>query len=290
MHQVERVSEHVWRVPVPVATLPPYDHTNAYVVADGGVALVVDPGSPLAAGTDAIAQALAEAGAGLVKGIVVTHGHPDHWEGLEYALRRFDGPAVYVHAYEAERVAVGARKVRVTADVVVTVGDLAVELVHTPGHSPGHLTVVVRQPSGLPEAALAGDLVTASGSVWVGKPEGDVAAYLASLERLIAIAPGALGPGHGPLVPDPVGRLREQRAHRLEREQQVLAALQAGPLDPDGLTTTIYPGADGQLRDLARLSVLAHLDKLEAEGRVRRLGEGDEAPFALAQRALDEAG
>ncbi len=277
----ERVSEHVWRVPVAVATLPPYDHTNAYVIADGGVGLVVDPGSPLAASTDAVAAALAAAGARFVKGVVLTHGHPDHWEGLEAALARFDGPSVYVHAAEAERVAVDAHKVLVTDDVVITVGDLAVELVVTPGHSPGHLSVVVRPPSGAPEAALAGDLVAATGSVWVGKPEGDVAAYLASLDRLVAIAPTVLGPGHGPVVTDPVGRLREQREHRLEREEQVVQALRAGPLDAAAVTRTIYPGADGQLRDLARLSVLAHLDKLEAEGRVRRLGEGDEAPFAL---------
>ncbi|HEX7040506.1 MAG TPA: MBL fold metallo-hydrolase [Trueperaceae bacterium] len=281
-HAAERVSEHVWRVPVAVATLPPYDHTNAYVIADGGVGLVVDPGSPLAASTDAIASALGEAGVRLVKGIVLTHGHPDHWEGLAAALERFDAPSVYVHAAEAERVAVDARKVLVTNDVVITVGDLAVELIHTPGHSPGHLSAVVRPPHGPPEAALAGDLVAATGSVWVGKPEGDVGAYLASLERLIAVTPPVLGTGHGPVVTDPVGRLKEQRAHRLEREEQVLRALQAGPLDASAVTRTIYPGADGQLRDLARLSVLAHLDKLEAEGRVRRLGDGDEAPFALA--------
>lgn len=277
----ERVSEHVWRVPVPVATLPPYDHTNAYVIADNGVALVVDPGSPLAAATEALAATLAEAGARLVKGIVLTHGHPDHWEGLAAALARFDHPAVYVHAAEAERVAVDAHKVLVTSDVVITVGDLTVELMHTPGHSPGHLSVVVRPAAGRAEAALAGDLVTASGSVWVGKPEGDVGDYLESLDKLILIAPKALGPGHGPLVEDPVGRLQEQRAHRLERERQVEESLRAGPLDATAITRTIYPGAEERLQELARLSVLAHLDKLEEEGRVRRLGEGDDAPFAL---------
>ncbi len=277
----EKVSAHVTRVPVPVATLPPYDHTNAYVIANGGVALIVDPGSPLASATEALATAVAEAGARTVKGIVLTHSHPDHWDGLAPALSRFDRPSVYVHAAEAERVDVPANKVVVQDRVVLTVGDLTAVLMHTPGHSPGHVSVVVEDPAGAVEAVLAGDLVTARGSVWVGKPEGDVGGYLDSLSRLIELAPPALGPGHGPLVDDPVGRLTEQRAHRLEREAQVVAALEAGPLDAPGITSTIYPSVDSELRELARLSVLAHLEKLEADGRVRRLEDGDSAPFAL---------
>lgn len=277
----EKASAHVTRVPVPVATLPPYDHTNAYVIADGGVALIVDPGSPLASATEALATAVAAAGARTVKGIVLTHGHPDHWEGLSDAVSRFDRPSVYVHAAESERVDVDAHKVLVQDKVILTVGDVTAELVHTPGHSPGHVSVVVRDSRGAVEAVLAGDLVTASGSVWVGKPEGDVGAYLRSLDALLELAPPALGPGHGPLVDDPAGRLAEQRTHRLEREGQVVAALEAGPLDPAGITATIYPGVDGDLRELARLSVLAHLEKLEGEGRVRRLEDSDAAPFAL---------
>ena len=278
----EKASAHVTRVPVPVATLPPYDHTNAYVVADGGVALIVDPGSPLASATESLATAVAAAGARTVKGIVLTHSHPDHWEGLADALARFDGPSVYVHAAEEARVSVEAHKILVQDKVVLTVGDVTAELIHTPGHSPGHVSVVVRDSRGEVEAVLAGDLVTASGSVWVGKPEGDVGAYLRSLNALLELAPPALGPGHGPLVDDPAGRLAEQRAHRLEREGQVVAALEAGPLDAAGITATIYPGVDGDLRELARLSVMAHLEKLEVEGRVRRLEGGDAAPFALA--------
>ncbi len=278
----EKVSRHVTKVPVPVATLPPYDHTNAYVIADGGVALIVDPGSPLASATESLATAVAGAGARMVKGIVLTHGHPDHWEGVKGALDMFDHPTLYVHAAEEARVKADATRVLVQDRMVLTVGDLTVELLHTPGHSPGHVSVVVKDQRGVVEAVLAGDLVTASGSVWVGKPEGDVGAYLRSLDALLELRPPALGPGHGPLVDDPAGRLAEQRAHRLEREAQVVAALEAGPLDATGITATIYPTVDGDLRDLARLSVLAHLEKLVADGRVRRLEDGDESPFALA--------
>ncbi len=279
--ETERVSAHVTRVPLPVATLPPYDHTNAYVVANGGIALIVDPGSPLASATEALATAVAASGARTVKGLALTHSHPDHWEGLQGALERFDRPSVYVHASEAERVDVAAHKVLVQDSVLLTVGDVTAELLHTPGHSRGHVSVVIRDASGAVESVLAGDLVTASGSVWVGKPEGDVGAYLRSLDALLGLAPPRLGPGHGPLVDDPATRLAEQRDHRLEREAQVVAALEAGPLDAAGITATIYPGVDGDLRELARLSVLAHLEKLESEDRARRLEDGDAAPFAL---------
>lgn len=128
-------------------------------------------------------------------------------------------------------------------------------------------------PADILEAALAGDLVAASGSVWVGTPEGDVAAYLDSLARLVRLAPPVLGPGHGPAIIDTVARLEELSAHRLERERQVLKAVEEGRLTATAITQAIYPQAEGKVADLARRSVLAHLAKLGADRLV-------EAPLA----------
>src|SRR5680860_1496327 len=141
---MEHLTDHVWRLEMPVATLPPYDHTNAYLVADNGVGLLVDPAFDKPAGLELLHAAIRAAGVRLVKGIVVTHTHPDHVAGLAEVVAAFDRPAVYVHAGEADRLAPSVGPVVVVVEErVLTVGNVIVELLHTPGHSPGHLTLLV---------------------------------------------------------------------------------------------------------------------------------------------------
>jgi glyoxylase-like metal-dependent hydrolase (beta-lactamase superfamily II) len=123
---------------------------------------------------------------------------------------------------------------------------------------------------------LVGDLLAARGSTWVGVPEGDVAAYLASLTRLSALPSRLLAPGHGELVRDPARRLAEVRQHRLEREAQVLGALGAEALTVPELRARVYPelhpAAHPELTEMAERSLQAHLIKLQREGRVLERG------------------
>ncbi len=278
---VEHLTAHVWRLALPVATLPPYDHTNAYLIVDNGVGLLVDPAFDRPEGLALLKASLEEAAVRLVKGVVVTHTHEDHVAGLAQVVEAFDRPAVYVHALEAGRLPTDVGAVTALGeDRVLTVGGATVELLHTPGHSPGHLSVAVRSaPGDVLEAVLAGDLVAASGSVWVGLPEGDVAAYLASLERLRRLDPPVVGAGHGPAIREPGARLAELAEHRLARERQVLGALESGLHDAAAITAAIYPDVSGDVAELARRSVLAQLVKLVAEGRVRRSSDAPEATF-----------
>lgn len=283
---VAQVSGHVWRVRLPCDTLPPYDHVNAYVVADGGVAIVVDPGSDRQEALDLLREALDAARARLVKGIALTHTHPDHVDGIPL-LAAFEGerngsaPRVLAHAAEAARLPGEANVTYLADGRVLTVGDVTVTALHTPGHSPGHLTFDVRGSGGDTEVALVGDLAVADGSVWVGLPEGDVGAYLDTLARLEALGAPLLGPGHGDMIVEPRRRLEELAAHRLERESQVLAALGPDSLDATEITRRVYPGHPEAVLALAEQSVLAHLVKLMREMKVVHLGEDERGPFAL---------
>lgn len=287
---IEAVSDHVWRVTLPVATLPPFDHTNAYLVAQADVALVVDPGSPDPGAVDVLAEAMQRAGARLLKGIVLTHTHPDHVDGVGPlraaaatgpAFGAAGPPAVYAHTLEAARLPAVWNVVHLVDGRRLTVGDVTVHCLHTPGHSPGHLTLLIERGDGPPEMALAGDMVAAEGSVWVGVPDGDMQDYLRSLERIAEAAPARIGAGHGGMVTDPAGRLAELRDHRLDRERQVLQALEGGPLDPAAITATVYPALPDAVRELAQKSVLAHLVKLMREMRVVHLGDDQNGPYAL---------
>lgn len=285
--KLERLSAHLWRVELPVHTLPPYDHTNAYLIADAGVGLLVDPGAADAEALALLDEALAAAEVRLLKAIALTHTHPDHVGGVEgltahLRARGGDAPTLYVHAAEADRLPEGWRPVRLQGERTLMVGDVAMTCLETPGHSPGHLSFLLRNAGEeRPEAAVVGDLAVASGSVWVGHPEGDMALYLASLERLRALAPRVLAPGHGPAVVAVQQRLAELAAHRLEREAQVLAALEGGAASLSDVTAAVYRGVPDDVLGLARQSVLAHLLKLMHEMRVMHLGDAEDGPYAL---------
>ena len=218
---------------------------------------------------EAFAASLKALGIGKLAAILLTHTHPDHLAGAAALSRRY-GAKVYVHALEQPRLNFPAERL---ASDTFAVGHKRLGVHHTPGHSPGHLSF------SLPDAQVVfiGDLLTTQGSTWVGLPEGDVAAYLASLEVLGALAHGGatvFGPGHGPLVQNPITRLEQVRTHRLAREAEILAALErssVGPLSLQALRTHLYSGLSDTLVPLAEGTLLAHLEKLLRENRVLQI-------------------
>lgn len=271
-----RLSRSVWRLELPSRTMPPFTTTNSYLIVDNGVAAVVDPGSDDGGSLAALREALDSLGARLLKAVLLTHTHGDHCAGLDRVLSAFDRPAVYLHPLELPRVE-GHSGTALGDDRLLTVGEALIRSVHTPGHSPGHLCFHLEEEGVL----LAGDMVAGSGSVWVGLPDGDVKAYLASLERLERLPGlGRLGPGHGELVEEPYRRLSESRRHRLGREAQIVAAL-ARPLSLTELREAVYPELADPLQAHAEASLLAHLRKLMSEMRVVHLGEDERGPFAV---------
>jgi glyoxylase-like metal-dependent hydrolase (beta-lactamase superfamily II) len=149
-------------------------------------------------------------------------------------------------------------------------GDGVLNAVHTPGHSPDHLCFWDQDSRLL----FCGDLAW-KGSTVVIPPShgGDVSAYLKSLERVLALAPVKMLPAHGPVIDQPVELVREYIEHRHVRERQVLNALRAGVSDIDEMVPRIYPLLGAPLVPMARETLLAHLLKLEREGKVSREGD-----------------
>ncbi len=221
--------------------------TNSWVVGRDP-AWVVDPGPALPAHLAALVRELE--GRGGLGGIALTHDHADHAEAVPALRERCGDAPVAAARGEVELLLVdGARA-----------GPL--EALATPGHATDHLAYV------LGSLAFTGDAVLGTGSVFLMPDPGALAGYLDGLVRLRARGLELLCPGHGPLVEDPAAKLDEYVAHRLERERLLLAALDAGARSVAELLERAWADAPAALRPAAAVTLAAHLDKLDDEGRL----------------------
>jgi glyoxylase-like metal-dependent hydrolase (beta-lactamase superfamily II) len=160
----------------------------------------------------------------------------------------------------------------VTDGAVLAVGGLALEVVHTPGHTLGSICVYIRGE----RALFTGDTALGLGTVAISPPPyGDMALYLRSLERLKAFDASLMLPGHGRPVEDVARKLQELIDHRHEREEQVLRLLADGKTTPRAMLGAIYPELDRRILPMALRQIEAHLAKLQDEGRAEPAGPGE---------------
>lgn len=231
--------------------------TNTWLLDAGPVVAVIDPGPDDDAHLSALDRRLAGRPVGVV---LVTHSHPDH---LPLAVR-----------FAAAHGASVRRHPDLRDGDIVRVGTLNVTALYTPGHSADHFCFLLAGDG----AIFTGDLILGQGSSMVTYPEGDVAAYLRSLDRLASLHPRMLFPGHWDPVTDAMAKIDEYRRHRLEREAQILDEVRRGPGTAQELTRRVYGELDPKLMLAAEMTLRAHLRKLVDDGAVRDRGEMYEAP------------
>jgi glyoxylase-like metal-dependent hydrolase (beta-lactamase superfamily II) len=253
----DRWSERVTRVLAPNPSLMTLEGTNTYVVAAPGAdtAVVIDPGPPDRGHVDRVIGATLGRAVELV---LLTHTHLDHAEGAAALAARSGAPLA---ALDSEWATAGAPSL--AADQRVRAGGVVLEPLPTPGHAADHCCFWLEAE----RAMFTGDHILGRGTTVVEWPGGDMTSYLASLEAVRSFAPDRLYPGHGPLVDDPAATIRGYIDHRMEREAQVIEALEAGERTPAGMVRRIYSDVDPALHRFAELSVRAHLVKLVREGR-----------------------
>lgn len=255
--------------------------TNTFLVGRGEVA-VIDPGPDLADHAAAILSALAP-GERITR-ILVTHAHADH-SGLAPRLRAATGAPVLAFGdalsgrspvmarLAAEGLSGGGEGLDLSFRPDQAIGEGAVvegpgwriETLHLPGHSAGHLGFA------WDGRLFIGDAVMGWSSSLVSPPDGDMGAYMGTLERLASGGWQELVPAHGDPVADPAARLAELAAHRRGREAAILAALGSRTLDLAGIAAAVYAGTPAGLMPAARRNAFAHLVALWERGRVEAL-------------------
>jgi endoribonuclease LACTB2 len=256
-------------------TLPPATHTQSYALGERDV-LLVEPATPYDDERRewlAWANGLASKGRRLV-GILLTHHHPDHAGGAAFFARELGLP-LWAHALTRDRVpdATIGRELA-DGDVVVLDGPTPAkwEVLHTPGHAPGHVCVYERSHGHL----VAGDMVASEGTILVEPIDGDMAVYIDQLERLRALGSKTMLPAHGGAILDPEALLGRYIRHRRARESRVVRALSRageGGATAAELVPDAYDDTPKAAWGIAAMSVAAHLVKLEREGLARRTGE-----------------
>jgi glyoxylase-like metal-dependent hydrolase (beta-lactamase superfamily II)/8-oxo-dGTP pyrophosphatase MutT (NUDIX family) len=269
--------------PVRTPTKPPATHTNCYLIYNSREILVVDPASPDEDEQQVLAGCVDEllAEGRTVREIVLTHMHPDHVGGVNALKQHLEkthrarAPGVAGHELTATALGDDIRVDRFIPDgeTIELEGEPRISLraLHTPGHARGHLCFYEARTGTL----ISGDNIVGLGSVLIDPPEGNMRDYLASLERMRALPNlSVIFGGHGPAIANPYARIQEYLTHRLEREANILQAVRDGATTPKEIVARVYTDVSPKAHGMAERAVLAHLERLEADGRVSHSSDG----------------
>lgn len=261
----DRVSPLIRRVVAENPSAFTFKGTGTYIVGHGKVA-VIDPGPLIDTHIEALLRALEGE---TVTHILITHTHSDHSPAAA-PLKARTGAKTYGYGPHGAGSGEEDGDMDFVPDVELRHGDViegdgwTIECVHTPGHTSNHLCFALREE----KALFTGDHVMGWSTSIVSPPDGDMTAYMDSLKLLLARDDEIYWPTHGPAIRDPKPLVRAFIAHREERERQIVAEIAAGRCRIADMVPVMYAAVDKRLHPAAARSVLAHMTRLVAQGRV----------------------
>ncbi len=281
----EKLSALITRIIAPNPGPFTYTGSGTYLIEGADETVVIDPGPD----DEGHINLLAEYAPKPIKTVLITHTHTDHSGGARRLLAKTGAtsfgfgphPSPPDQAAPAldEGADFGFAPDRLLKDgEELSIEGLNLSAVHTPGHISNHLCFHLGEENAL----FTGDHMMGWATTVVAPPDGNMADYMKSLDLLLGRNDAIYYPTHGAPITEPRAFVEAVKAHRLGRDQSVLAALQSGPKTIPNIVDEVYVGLSAPLKMAAGLNVLAHLQMHEAEGRVQR---GSDGVFQLASRA-----
>lgn len=267
-----RLLKDLWRLTAPNPGRMTGPGTNTYILGNEETGfIVIDPGPPIHDHVDRIAALVRDR----LRLILCTHSHPDHSPAAPMLQRLAPAPILGIPSADTAREDSFFRPDEAIEDGrLIRLGDMTLRALATPGHAANHVCFH------LPEDRLlfSGDHVLNGSTTIVNPPDGNMIDYLHSLDRLAALEAEFILPAHGHVLGDAGGAIRQLKAHRLMREAKVLRAVVEHPgSELEALVRFAYDDTPVQAHGIATRSLLAHLEKLMAEGQVAPLGDGWQA-------------
>jgi len=243
--------------------------TNTYLVGSGSRRLLIDAGEKnVPEYSQNLRQVLKTENCSL-KDLVVTHWHHDHIGGVSDVMK-MAGEGVTVHKFprEINDVIEGVEIAKLEDGQEISVEGANFQVLHTPGHTTDHVVLYLKEEN----AVFSADCILGEGTAVFES----LYHYMQSLEKILKIQPSVIYPGHGPVIQDPVEKIKFYIQHRLAREQQIISCLESSGqvgLESMEIVKTVYKETPTNLHMAANVNVNHHLEKLETEGKVTKDGQ-----------------
>jgi glyoxylase-like metal-dependent hydrolase (beta-lactamase superfamily II) len=272
--EVRALSERVRRIVAPNPGPMTGPGTNTYIVGETDLA-VIDPGPAVDTHMDAILDCVGDR----LRYVVCTHTHPDHSPGAAVIAAQTGATLVGRTTKDDRHQDLTFQPpAQIEDDDCVTGEGWTLRAIRTPGHVDNHVCYLLEEEG----VVFAGDHIMNGSTVVIVPPGGSMAHYIASLKRLLDYDVRKVAPGHGDLIPDCRAEVEKLVRHRLMREAKVARALAPAPQSLDTLVLSVYDDVDPAMHEWAKLSLLAHLIKLEGEGQTVRSSDRGEDRWSSA--------